>query len=961
MPKVSQPMFAFNAGEVSPEFMGRPDTDKYGKGAATIENFIVHPEGGVHRRPATRFVKTVEDESVKSRLVPFTFSNSQTYMLEFSDSTIRIFADEAADLKEDIIVSANVTTDLNTEEMWNLLADQTHGYVDGQGPVHFTHTSGALPTTSPQVALDTDYYIRLPQSSTFDAATDCPIASPGVIDTTDAHGYTDQQGPFRLTTTGYNPVGMDSDTDYYINWIDATHYELSTSAGGGGVNVSAVGSGTCTLTPTGDYLRQKFRLATTPTGSPITISSVGSGTHRIQANPAGDPVGLQKEVATSYTESELFDLQFAQSADFLYIVHPDHRPAQLTRGADSFWHVHWALDSVAIIDGPYLDENADSTITMTASATTGYITMTAVGYTFDASTDIGRIMRYHVAGNAPGYVEIFEIFSSTVAWCRVKSDLFSTTTTADFSMGRWYPGSWPSVISFVEQRLVMCGDDDDPQTFRASVTNAYNSFRPDDLAAAPAVLDTSALAFTVGTGEINAFRWAVLSNRMLLGTVNALFVVRGSFDGDGITPTNLNMQRVSTVGAAAIVPAVISDQIAYVTANHQGLRAVTIDSDSDHIDSIDVTLIAKHIFGRTLTITDMAYQEDRHQVLWCVRSDGQLAAVTYVPEQQVFAWHRHIIGGNFGSGDAEDFLAAAVTIADDSITITGHGYVEDQGPFLLTTSAADLPAGLATGTNYYVSVIDADTFQLMLTPDSTAVTITDQGSGTHTITESGDAVVESVAVIPAMAGTHDQVWMTVKRTVNGSTARHIEFFEDEWLSGTDTDMMFMDSAGATYSSTATNTYSGLDHLEGETVQVLANGAVHPERVVSSGAITLDDTYTDIVAGLGYDSVLQTIPLDPPDPEGSSMGKVARTDHVVFRLYNTIGGEFGPELLPTRMDPIIMRDGADAMDTSVPAFTGDRKQAFPEGFQRDKRVYVRQRQPLPFNLLAMNILSSTGQR
>ena len=101
MPRRSEKINAFNAGEISPELQGRTDLEKYGEGAKTIENFIVRPEGGIHRRTGTRFVAEAYDSDVKSRLIPFIFSEDQAYILEYSysdtwsEGRARVFADES--------------------------------------------------------------------------------------------------------------------------------------------------------------------------------------------------------------------------------------------------------------------------------------------------------------------------------------------------------------------------------------------------------------------------------------------------------------------------------------------------------------------------------------------------------------------------------------------------------------------------------------------------------------------------------------------------------------------------------------------------------------------------------------------------------------------------------------------------------------------------------------------------
>ncbi len=951
MPRIAHKINAFNGGEYAPEFYGRTDLPKYSAGARRIENFIVHPEGGAHRRPGSRFVKAAIDSTKKSRLIPFVFSSEQAYMLEFGDQVIRVFADE---LSVEVEVHELPEPDLTKDEF----AITDHGYIDQQGPFRLT-TTGTLPTG---LSTGTDYYISMPKTFQFD---DSDIDFTLEEFTFTDHQYTTDQGPFRVSTTGMLPPGgtdWGANHDYTIIIVDDD--TVSLDGGSGAVNIiSLLNIGTHTIAPTGDYLRDSFMLSLTPGGTHIDISGAGSGTHTITPNPLGDPTGLVLEIPTPYLEAELYNLHYVQSADFLFIAHKDHRPSQLTRKGNT----KWSLDFMNIIDGPYLTDNIDTGITINPGATTGdQITFnlnTATGVNDDEgwrAVDIGRLVRFKNSAGDWGYVEITGVSSSTEAVATVRSTLPVATAQSSWALGSWYTGNWPAALSFFEQRLAMAGEPATPQTLHGSRTNLPNVFTPTEIVSPYTVLDTSALNFQISSNQIDAIRWMGTGRRLVLGTASSLFIARASFDGEAMTPTNINVHQLTAVGGFAVPPVHISDQLIYVTRNSQGLRGFQLASDADTATPFDITLLAKHIFGRTETITTMAYQFDRQQLLWLTRSDGVMPAVTYVPEQEVSAWSRHIIGGNFGTkGTAKTFAAAAVTIASGEITVVLHGYTEGQGPFRLTTSDT-LPAGTAVAINYYIQVVDANTIKLRVTPSGAAVDLTDQGVGTHTITESGDAVAESVAVIPAPDGTHDQAWISVKRTIGASTARHIEFFEDEWLDDVTTSMRYVDSAPVAYSDVAVSTISGLDHLEGETVQVLANGAAHPDRVVSSGAITLDDdVYTDVVAGLGYVSELETLDLEFPDPEGSSTGKVARSDHLVLRLYNSLGGKVGPDT--DHLDNIEYRDFGDVMDAAPPVFSGDRKISYAGPYQRQKRVVLRQDQPLPLNVLSLVWLGKAAAR
>ena len=132
------------------------------------------------------------------------------------------------------------------------------------------------------------------------------------------------------------------------------------------------------------------------------------------------------------------------------------------------------------------------------------------------------------------------------------------------------------------------------------------------------------------------------------------------------------------------------------------------------------------------------------------------------------------------------------------------------------------------------------------------------------------------------------MWVIIKRTIDSSTVRYIEYLNNFDFDETDNTSFNFLYSQLSYSGSATTTISGLDHLEGETVSVLANGATHPNKTVSSGEITLDRSSTNVKVGLGYTSLLQTMRLDAGSQNGTSQAKTKRIFDITLRLYETVG-------------------------------------------------------------------------
>jgi hypothetical protein len=399
------------------------------------------------------------------------------------------------------------------------------------------------------------------------------------------------------------------------------------------------------------------------------------------------------------------------------------------------------------------------------------------------------------------------------------------------------------------------------------------------------VNDDNGIDYQIGANRVNSIRWMAASRNLVLGTPGGIFPVRASSDSEAVTPTNINMNQAVVEGVGTQQAIVIQNRMVYASRNGRALKSLRFAFESDDFVADDLTILADHIFGRgtdaLVGITELSYQAERHSIVWAPRKDGTLLGLTYQPDQEVFAWHRHIIGGAFGGGIAQ---------------------------------------------------------------------------------------VESVTTIPSPGATYDQVWIVAKRTINGVTRRYIEFMLPEWTTGSMTltttspaepEAIFVDSSPVPYVGVATTSITGLDHLEGESVDVMADAGAHPARTVASGAITLQEAHTEVVAGLQYVSDYESMAVEVPDPEGSSMGKQRRPDHAHIRVVDTIGGEVGSSL--TDFDPIVRRSGSDLMDSGPPPFSGVLKQALPHSHNKDLRLRLRQLQPLPMGVLGINLLGRSGQR
>jgi hypothetical protein len=191
----------------------------------------------------------------------------------------------------------------------------------------------------------------------------------------------------------------------------------------------------------------------------------------------------------------------------------------------------------------------------------------------------------------------------------------------------------------------------------------------------------------------------------------------------------------------------------------------------------------------------------------------------------------------------------------------------------------------------------------------------------------------------------------------------VEVLEPEWVRTNAVTSAFFVDSGLSYSGVAATTMTGLGHLEGQTVSILADGATHPDKTVSGGSVTLDRASTNVHIGLAYSSTLQTMRLEAGASDGTAQGKTKRFTNVVIRLDQTGSGLlYGPTDVDADMDELHLRDSFDPMDAGVPLFDGDTEVlSWPEGYEQVGRLTLKHTLPLPCTITAIMPQVNTQDR
>ena len=640
------------------------------------------------------------------------------------------------------------------------------------------------------------------------------------------------------------------------------------------------------------------------------------------------------EIATSFTSAQVFDLKFTQSADVMYIVHPLHEPTKLTRTG----HSAWTIAEVDFQVGPFLDLNTTTT-TLTTSATTigAGRTLTASASLF-ASTDVGRSVKLGDGwGKITGYTSVTE-----VTWTIVVAATDSGSVT--WSIGAWSDTTgFPSAVSFYEQRLVFAGSTNNPQTIWASESGSYEDFDAGD--ADPA----DAFTYTIAANRVNVIRWLAPARDLIVGTAGGEFRV-GRPTGEPLKPDNVTITQQTTYGGHTTQPIQIGSAVLFVQRQKQKVREFAYRFEDDAYVAPDMTLLAEHITGDG--IDDVDFAQEPESIYWAVREDGVLLGMTYQREEDVVAWHRHLFGGtdqnctitvsdyaNIQTGTTLKFTKSDGTTVTFTSTTGTAGTDEFKTETNNNTTADNIYTAINTHADFTVANPAAAIVTVFETTPAGTGLLTVESSDTVRLTTTDEKTSKVKSVASISETLENQVWIVIERIVNGSTVKYVEYLDktlnmDSGLSGT-----------VTGSST---TVTSLDHLEGETVQILIDDAVYPVQKVSSGAITvsLPSTFASktIEVGLGYKSTIKTMRVEAGAEAGTAQGRKKRYNEVTVRLYNTVGATVNGDQIP-------FRTSASPMGQPISSFTGD-KRVSNLGWDREGQVTVQQTQPLPMTILGI---------
>jgi hypothetical protein len=809
------PVIAMNKGKATPLVDARSDVEAYSGLCRELQNMLPRIYGPVERRPGTKYIADCEDHNVKSRMVPFVFSSTIAYDIEFSALKMNIYFDGS-------IVDENIVSPYTEADLFQLQFNQS---ADVMWIVHPDYAPRKLSRTSPTVfSLDKISFTNGPFIKRNDLANNdgVTMAVTGYsVDT--ATSGPPGSGEFTITSDTDISSQFPTNHRFYVTGLvsnDGAYTVLSSSYAAGTLTVvpnelvaSSANSGQIMVDDASVTLT-----ASSATFEAGHVDALFKLTHKraqvVTKGTATEPgvVGDAIDVKGSWT--------FTTSGNWGMTVEIQ-RLADGTNWETFRSYVSTIADGVGSrnVQKSDIEEENGVQYRINVIEVDGEPGSLTADFVVDKSTQDS----------------IFKIteFNSTVevtATALVAAPENGTTT-------RWAEGSWsdvrgwPTSVTFFEERSVYGFTNEDAQIIWISGPKDFEDFDA-------GTNDNDSFALRVPTA--NRGRWVSSLEALAVGMSGDEWRIQSSALDQPLTPTDFSIKRQTKFGSTNIQAVAVNEAIIFIDSVARKIREFTFSDPKQKFVSPDLTALAEDITKGG--ITSVGVQNNPDNIVWfTIASSPYLISMTYEREQNVVAFAQHPVGGN--------------------------------------------------------------------------------------------GEVESISITPSP--TEDVITLSVKRTINGSPVRYIEQMQPrEW---TGTDYFFVDAG--IIDTSGTTTITGLGHLEGETVIVLVDGALQTSKVVSSGKIIIDEAGARAVVGLPFDYRVSPMRLDA---NGSTYGSIKKISEVVVSFFETLNAIYGDG---TTQYDINWRTEED-YDSPPDLFTGDKTLTFDGGFTTEDELTISGSDPFP---------------
>ena len=931
----------FTGGEISPTLYSRVDLQKWHSGVATMRNFFVNYRGGASSRAGTRYVGTsIQEDDYAPRLIPFVFSVDQSYVLEFGHQYIRFILDGGY-----VTEDAQTIVDVTTASSATLTTSGAHDYSVGDfiflsGIVgisslnsRFFEVNSVSPTTFTLKDLFGNYVGTVGETyvSGGEVARLYQIDSPYNEEDLDYLKYAQSADVMTITHKSY-PI-------YELSRNDATDWSIETVDFASSIDPPTTLTVTRTDSGTTRY-SYKVTAVDYATGDESQPSPEGSVTNSTTISVS---IGAIEITWDAVANAKYYNVYKGPEG-----IHGADIPIGSIYGFAGFCYGTAFVDSNIVEDASKTPPKHDNpfapgrilSITMTATGS-GY-TQSATSATITSSTGSGVLLTPVVQSG-----EVVAVIVESEGEDYVETDTVSISgdgsgATATLVLGP-VSGTYPGVVTYFQQRRMFASTTQEPDTYFMSQPGAFSNFD----ASLPTV-DSDAIIGTPWSTQVNGIAAMVsMPGGVVILTGGGAWQLSGGQQSISVTPSRQQATPQAYNGCSPVVmPIVINYDILYVQQKGSAVYDLSYNFFVNIYTGEDLTVMSSHLF-KDRTISEWCWSQEPYKIVWVVQSDGTLLSLTFLKEQEIRGWARHDTQGQFVS------VCSISESPDDAVYFVVKRYI--QGAY-----------------RYYIERMDArrwDTVEDSWCVDAGLSTTLEYPDATLTISEkTGDDVDFYSSTSVFSSGDVGKVIRAGggKATITSySSNTHVVADIDEDIkkvvpSRTNDSPLPVKSGDWSMSSEST-TLSGLHHLEGESVAILADGSVVEDQVVTDGQITLQTAASYVVAGLPFQAQLQTLELDVQGQATTVQGARKSIPSVTLRLEASRGAKVGTNQMDSaaqgsgsietwsRLREIRDRLHSADAGTAVPLFTGDIEIGVDGQWDVRGKVAIQQDYPLPLTV------------
>lgn len=682
------------------------------------------------------------------------------------------------------------------------------------------------------------------------------------------------------------------------------------------------------------------------------------------------PSGGIYEIPTPYASTDLSTLYYVQSGDVVSIDAVGYAPRELSRTGHTTWVL--ALASIApgiaapggigsaggpagTIDHRYVvtavksdvyEESLPSSVTTRTAGTPTVASPITVSWSAVSGATEYNVYKEKDENGVYGYIGSAASVDFRDTNIEPNMDLPPPASSSVLTGS----GNYPGVVGYFDQRRIHAATTNEPEKVFASRSGKFSNFTR-----SLPLQDDDAVIFTIAGRQVNEVRHLIDIGNLVILTAGGEWVAYGNAEG-ALTPSTIGLKQVGYNGASPIQPIIVGNNILYIQARGsmvRDFRTVISNDGTTGFAGDDLTVFAPHLF-EGYAVSRWAYAQIPNSTIFAVRSDGVLLVLTYIKAHEIYGWAHY---DTFG--DYEDVVAVPEG-QEDAVYVWVRRTIDGQTVRYLERFAS------RRVTDVTVDACFLDSYLTYNGWNTTATTMTLSNGVTWDHTEVLDLASSASFFTAGDVGNvivlvvEEETWTAEAGTVTTRTELRCTIVEYYGATGVAVNadklvpVAFRDVAIVNWGK-AVDQVAGLDHLEGETVGILADGAVatngidEPYTTVSAGTLSTALTRPAVVihVGLPYVTDIETLDMDTAAIDTIAV-REKRTPGCTVLVESSRGMWVGTDESNLRES----KPSGWTAGGSLPLLTEKLSMNLRQTWNQSGRIFIRQRDPLPLTVLAV---------